>query len=202
VPILSAPIFLLSGSSKVGKTSIARKLADAIGCPTASFGDYVRSRAVTVLGGGSATRQQLQELGQQLVTKDAESFCRSVLSFGGFKPGEPFVLDGLRHLQVLPAIQSIAPDGIPRIIYLEAPTDLRIARWDGAISASELSEVDSHPVEADLVQIRKMADIVIDTQVGIERSVSDVMVWVSRLYPSLAAGRKALHLQEQLGNSS
>jgi shikimate kinase len=188
MPILKYPVFVMSGASRVGKTSLARKVAKALAIPSASFGDYVRSQAALLSPHVSQTRQQLQDLGQKLVMANPELFCRAVLVSGGFTPGQPMVLDGLRHFRLIPILQGIAHGGTLKVIYLEADHNIRMSRWDGVITQSELADVDSHPVEAELEKIRDNADLVVDTRQGLERCFHIILDWISELYPNLLIG--------------
>jgi hypothetical protein len=156
-------------------------------CPFASFGDFVRSQTPDLSRGPTLTRTELQDLGQQLVTKDPVAFCRSVLLSGGFEPDRPLVLDGLRHLALLPVLSSIIA-GPLKIIYVEAAHDLRISRWEDKITEAALLSVDSHAVEADLGGIREIADLVVNTEIGAEAAFCGLIDWITGLYPDLGTG--------------
>jgi adenylate kinase family enzyme len=189
MPILEYPIFIFSGASRVGKTSLARKVASALGVSSASFGDYVRSQATLLLNERMATRQQLQDIGQKLVMENPELLCCRVLAAGGFTPGRPMILDGLRHFRLVPVLQKMSPGAVLKLVYVEATQDLRIDRWDGEITRSELANVDSHPVEAELMDIRDNADLIVDTRQGLEQCFRIVIEWIVELYPYLGVDR-------------
>jgi hypothetical protein len=107
MPVLGIPAYVFSGSPKVGKTSLSKRLANELGCPFASFGDYVRSRARVLLGDVTPDRRFLQDLGQELVRRDPEGFCRGVLSSTPSSRERPIVLDGLRHIVLLPILAEV-----------------------------------------------------------------------------------------------
>ena len=113
-----------SGKMGSGKTSTSIAVANALACGYASFGGYLRDLVVN-RGGDPDCRQTLQDLGQHLVQQDAESFCRNVLARADFVPGGDFVLDGVRHVQVLEHLDRIAAPSDVRLIFLKADTELR-----------------------------------------------------------------------------
>ena len=140
-----------SGKMGSGKTSTSRAVASALACGHASFGDYLRD-VVTGRGGDPDCRESLQDLGQSRIEQDAESFCRDVLAAGGFVLGEDFVLDGIRHVDVLPHLVRIAAPSEVRRIFLEPDAGLRSIRV-GERSAKEWEDFNraaSHVVEADM----------------------------------------------------
>src|SRR5690349_9905815 len=100
-------IIAFSGLPQTGKTTLARLLARELQCKFVSFGDFVRREALN-RGILNATRQDLQNLGQSLVTENVREFCRNVLRTVNFSPGEQVVLDGVRHQKVLEVISEIS----------------------------------------------------------------------------------------------
>ena len=156
-----APISLLvcfSGKIGSGKTSTSRAVASALGCGRASFGDYLRDE-VAARGDDSFCRKSIQDLGQARIEQDAESFCRDVLAAGGFIPGEDFVLDGIRHVEVLPHLVSISAPSEVRLIFLKADAELRSIRVaDRSASVPEdFARATNHVVEADMEEELPMA---------------------------------------------
>ena len=59
-------------------------------------------------------------------------------------------------------------------------------RWGSTVTRRELSIVDSHPVEADLAQLRERADLVVGTAGGFKQAFHTMKVWIRRRYPQLA----------------
>jgi len=186
--VLGMPVFIVSGAPKVGKTSIAVKLAEDLRCPLVSFGDYVRAQARALLGDISPTRGFLQDLGQELVSRNPERFCREVLSSIISIKERPVVIDGLRHVALLPYIATLLDATEVNLIFVEASPEARVERWGAEITRLDLEVIDSHPVEADLSQIREKAHIIIDTQTGFEEACRALREWASRVYPSPQSG--------------
>ena len=140
-----------SGKIGSGKTSASIAVANALACGYASFGGYLRDLVVD-RGGDPDCRRTLQDLGQHLIQQDAESFCRNVLARADFVPGGDFVLDGVRHFQVLEHLHRIAAPSDVRLIFLEAHSELR-ARRAGERStgdSKDFARAGGHVVEADM----------------------------------------------------
>ena len=147
-----------SGKIGSGKTSTSRAVASALECGRTSFGGYLRDE-VAGRGGDPYCRKLLQDLGQSRIEQNAGSFCREVLAAGGFVPGEDFVLDGIRHVDVLPHLVRIAAPSEVRLIFLEADAGLRSIRVEerSARVREDFDRVASHVVEADMEDELPMA---------------------------------------------
>ncbi len=184
--ILGAPVFIIGGSPKVGKSSLAAKLSKELNCPLLSFGDHVRARARILLGNVAPTRYFLQDLGQELVSQDPETFCREVLSSAVLSRKRPVVIDGLRHMSLLPFLSKLLDGRELNVIFVEASPEARIKRWGAEITRLELTTIDTHPVEAGMAQIREHADLVVDTQTGFSEAYQKILQWITRAYPSVA----------------
>ena len=146
-----ALLVCFSGKIGSGKTSISSAVAKALGCGYTSFSDYLRD-VVEKRGGDPDCRELLQDLGQSRIKQNAELFCRDALAGAGFVPGENFVLDGVRHVQVLQHLSEIAAPSEVRLIFLEAGAGLRSLRV-GQRSAREgrdFKRAENHVVEADM----------------------------------------------------
>jgi cytidylate kinase len=168
-------IIIFSGLPQTGKTTLSRRLALELGCKFVSFGDFVR-REATRQGIDNPTRQDLQDLGQQLVKINPERFCQRVLESVNFTPGEELVMDGLRHKKVLDVLSQITHNQPIKLIYLTASPEIRRSRCPQDI---DLASVDSHEVESSSeTEIRPLADLVINTQANQINTVESISDWV------------------------
>ena len=152
-PAVAATTLLVCFSGKIGsgKTSISRAVARRLECRRTSFGGYLRNEVVRH-GGDPKCRKSLQDLGQSRIEQDAESFSRDVLSAGGFVAGEDFVLDGIRHVDVLPHLARIAAPSEVRLIFLKADAGLRSIRVGERSDRAreDFDRATGHVVEADM----------------------------------------------------
>ncbi len=173
-------IIVLTGPIKSGKTTLSRLLADALRVPLASFGRYIRSKAQR-RGIPPDSREQLQQLGLQLVSGDVQLLCRGVLNDVGFVSGKDLVIEGVRHVSVLTTIKDIAPGQIIRLVYLESSVEDRAKR--AGISVEQMRILDSHPVEREIPILKSMADLVMDTSAPAESTFHQLHQWVRLTCP-------------------
>jgi cytidylate kinase len=180
-------IIVFGGSSRTGKTTLARRLADLLRCKFVSFGDNVRSEAKR-RGILAPTRKDLQDLGQELVQTDVLSFCRDVLTTVGFSPGEPLVIDGLRHTEALQAISDLSGGQSIKLIYLYASVEIRNRRSGTAGGKSDVRNIDAHEVESQTnSQLREMADLAVDASRGVSEVFAQIANWVREEYQEHSA---------------
>jgi dephospho-CoA kinase len=142
-------VIALSSRIGAGKSTIAKALSERLGWPRVSFGDYVRDVARSQ--GVQESRSTLQELGESLIQPDAAGFAKAVLSKVGFKSGA--VVDGIRHLEILCALQKIAAPLSVHLIYVDIAEEMRIQRLtERGMTADEIAMADSHSTE---MQVRE-----------------------------------------------
>jgi dephospho-CoA kinase len=159
----SSIVVCFSGRIGSGKSSVTEALQQALGWKRAGFGDYLR-QLIAESGGDPNSRKVLQDLGQSLVESEPDAFCGAVLASGRFRQGEPFLLDGIRHVNIYRLIGKLVAPSQVRLIHLEvddAHVRDRVAeRPDGT---ADLARAERHRVEADLSQsLPHIADVVLD----------------------------------------
>ena len=92
-------------------------------------------------------RLEGKELGQSLVQRDAAGFTKAVISNVGFKSG--VVVDGVRHLEILQALQRLAAPLPVHLIYVDTAEQVRIQRLaQRGMTVDEIRTADSHSTEA------------------------------------------------------
>ena len=156
-------------------------LSNELGCPLVSFGEV--PALALIAGETHPSREALQDLGQELVRREPEAFCRGALSSATLRQDGPVVIDGLRHIALLPVLAKLLEGRHLIVIFVDAPVEERVERLGGGLTVADLNKIDAHPVEAQLAQIRERADIVIDTRLGLEESFQVLWDWLSRTTP-------------------
>ena len=152
----------MSGQIGSGKSSVSRAVAEELGWKRTGFGDFLRVELARA-GGDPTSRPELQELGQQRVATDPTEFCRAVLAAGGFAPGADFVVDGVRHNEILQILGRLAAPSTVRLVYLDATELRRSERAAIRDSDADFSRAQTHQVEAESGDaLRNQADIVVD----------------------------------------
>lgn len=156
-------LLCFSGQIGSGKSSVSTAAAEALGWPRTGFGDYLRAEVRR--SGGDPSREQLQNLGQFRVDADPAAFCRDVLAFGGFTPGMNFVVDGIRHVDVLTILRNLAAPSVARLVFLQAGDANRAARVEKRSDCDDLARAQRHRVEAELCDaLPQRADAIIDAE--------------------------------------
>jgi cytidylate kinase len=92
---MNPAVLAIAGPIGSGKTT-ATLLAQRLGWPQDGYGDTIR--AIATARGLPASRSILQQLGMELTGTGWGTFTRLVLDHARWAPGQPLILDGLRHL--------------------------------------------------------------------------------------------------------
>ena len=168
-----------AGKIGSGKSTVSVEVARALGWSRASFGDYLRTRAQS--SGFDQSREVLQEMGASLVEKDASEFCRAVLAHYKWNAGEPLVIDGIRHAEVISALRRLVAPLELRIVFLDVPDEQRLERLqkiDLAV-AQNLKEVELHSTEQQVrEQLQQLADLRLSGEKPVPELVSTVVNWI------------------------
>ena len=167
-----------SGQIGSGKSSVSAAVAEALGWHRTGFGDFLRAELARS-GADPASRQALQELGQQRVDSDPEAFCRDVLSAGGFQPGDDFVIEGVRHVAIFRILRAQASPSIARLLFLQASNAARTARVEARSDNADFERAGGHRVEAELRDaLPEHADAVIDADRPLAEVVADCVALI------------------------
>lgn len=172
-------VVCFSGKIGSGKSSVSKGVARALAWKHAAFGDYLRSE-LQRRGGDATSREELQEFGQQQIEDDLVGCCTAVLAYGGIKPEDSFVLDGVRHVDVFHHIaQTVAPTPT-RLLFLATDDVSRRLRVALRPDRDDLPRAETHRVESELsVDLQKLADGIIDATAPLEKVTADCLVKIN-----------------------
>lgn len=169
----------LSGQLGSGKSTLAESLAEALSGQKAAFGDYVRDLAK--LSGASVERASLQKIGEAAVRRDPVAFVHAFLTWADPKLDCPFIIDGVRHIDIDKALRVWATgEGADYLAILVVASDHVRAdrRTDGVLTT--LTELDAHPVERESVTaLPDVVDFKVAGDSGVEQAVAAISEWVS-----------------------
>lgn len=175
------PIVLgIAGKIGSGKSTLSEELARGLGWPRASFGDFLRNVAKS--RGLEESREVLQELGESFIERGANEFCRAVLAHYKWNSGEPLIIDGIRHTEVVEELRRLVAPLELRIIYLDVDDKTRFERLkqlDENMEQDKLELVESHRTEEQVKdRLPALADLRLPGDQSISELVSKVINWV------------------------
>jgi dephospho-CoA kinase len=174
-----AMVVAIAGKIGSGKTTLTKSLANELGWPSASFGDYVRSAATA--RGLTESRKNLQELGTLLLRSDPHAFCSDVLANAPWQAGESLIIDGLRHAETVPILRELVAPAVLKVVLIEISEHTRlnrlIARGDG--DASAIAVIEEHSSEHQVGSVlRALADLIVGGDRPRSVIVSELTNWI------------------------
>lgn len=157
-------VVAIAGPIGSGKTTTATLLAQQMAWPQAGYGDTIR--AIAAGRGLPVNRQNLQELGLDLISRGWDAFTVLVLQHARWVSGQPLVLDGLRHPGAAAALRTAVTPLSVIIVYLDLPADIAAARarCRDQDAGQPFSDSAAHATELDLPGVREMADLAISAR--------------------------------------
>jgi hypothetical protein len=168
-------LLCFSGQIGSGKSSVSTAVAEALGWRRTGFGDYLRSE-IARLGGDPNDRKSLQDLGQARVDVNPAAFCRDVLLFGGFQPGDDFVIDGIRHVSIFELLARLSHPNEARLLFLAAGVVARNARVGVRSDAEDFARASAHRVEEELRRaLPERANGIVDADQQLNCVVADCL---------------------------
>lgn len=172
-------LLVFSGSIASGKSTLSREIAASLGWQRVSFGDYVRT--VVQRQGLDESREVLQAVGASLIEQGLQQFCQSVLAQVNWKPGQPLVVEGLRHAEIVSILRQIVAPLELRLIFIAANEQTREARLaeKGLTDRTQQQQIEAHSTEAQVKTVLpKMADLTVDGTRTIEELVAEIVQWI------------------------
>jgi dephospho-CoA kinase len=167
----------ISGGIGSGKTALANEVSEKLGCHKVGFGDYVRSLAEEQ--GLEPSRENLQTLGEQLVTSNLEEFCTAVLFQKGWKKDSHLVVEGIRHTEVVETIKRVISPVQFELVYINLPLEerkLRLEKRQNIHDAQNIVQYDQHSTEKQTQnELLDVASIFIDGNTPIEQQALEVI---------------------------
>jgi dephospho-CoA kinase len=159
---MKPPVLALAGKIASGKTTISQYLANTLDYPWVGFGAYVRAEAQR--HGLNDSRTSLQQLGATLLERDMELFCKAVLRDAGWMPGQPIVIDGVRHAEVIRVLRNLVAPQCLVVVLVDVPEIVRAQRLiERGVSLAEQHQQEIHSTEVQThTLLPALADILVD----------------------------------------
>jgi dephospho-CoA kinase len=156
-------VLALAGKINSGKSTIGGIYAKVYNCPYVSFGEYVRY--ITRQRDLPDIRENWQKIGEELVETDANLFCRAVLAQADWKPGQPLVIDGIRHAKISNLLKEIVAPSRYILTLIEVDEHIRQERLhrEGVDQSDLIERIESHSTESQVkTLIPQIADFIIN----------------------------------------
>ena len=179
---LKPVVICLSSRIGAGKSSLANSLATAVGWGHTSFGDYVRE--IAKQRGSDPSREVLQQIGEELISADVQSFSQAVISQTDWQRG--CVIDGIRHIQAYQAIKKIVSPLPTYLVFVDIDESVRRKRLhERGMTDNQIDAADRHSTEAQVRGVLKQqADIVLEGS----RDIPDLVMAVRTFIHAKQAG--------------
>jgi dephospho-CoA kinase len=169
----------VAGRIGSGKTTLASELASRIGCPRASFGEFVRS-AAQARGLDSTDRTILQDLGDELIAGGWTSFVEAVLVQAGYSSG-PVVIDGIRHRSAIETLRPLLEPTPLVVVAVDISDEERRERLrERGLESDDVDSADAHVNESEVDAVIGAADLVVPAHLSVDDACSTVLEWISR----------------------
>ncbi|MBL8379609.1 MAG: hypothetical protein JNM79_17205 [Burkholderiales bacterium] len=167
-----------SGRIGSGKSTLTARMSEMLGWPRASFGDYVRSVAIS-RNSNVDSRLVLANLGGQLIDELGwNEFCARVLSSAGWVSPGNILIDGIRHVEAICTLRRLCLPASLFHIHIDLSDEMAKTRQIGK-GVLELSGGERHSTEiqvrtslAEIADLKLPATIMLEEQV---RQVSDFL---------------------------
>lgn len=151
----------ISGGACSGKSTLARALAEKIGCATTSFGDILRRYSVRE--GLAVDRPTLQALGAGLIAKlNYDGFLQWIVAHSVELPWDgTFVLEGIRHEKMCEALKAAYPKSVLIHCDVDRETQVRRMLSRESMMMAKVEEILGHELEQAIEPMKAVADLVV-----------------------------------------
>ncbi|HVW98671.1 MAG TPA: hypothetical protein VHA56_22075 [Mucilaginibacter sp.] len=150
------------GRISSGKSTLAKRICNHYQAKTLSFGKYLFDYSQAQ--GLPTEREDLQALGEQFIANDPSLFFQNVLNSQTNLP-QIIVIEGIRHKAIFNEIKTRFTNAV--FAFIDVPIDIRykwyierIKAGDSKISFEKFVEIDSHPVECEINDIKVSCDLI------------------------------------------
>jgi dephospho-CoA kinase len=172
-------VVAFGGRIASGKSTLATAVVGQLEIPSVSFGDAVRAEAAR--RGLPADRATLQGLGDELIAAGWDTFVDTVVRQAHWDGVEPLVVDGVRHVEAVRALERRCAPHPVVVVFIEAAPDQRAQRLARrGVGDQDIVAADSHPNEADLPAVRDRADVVIDNGAELHDALEATLAALAR----------------------
>jgi dephospho-CoA kinase len=172
-------VLAFSGSIGSGKSTLSLSVTKALNWPYNSFGNYVRT--VALRRGLGESREALQEVGESLIQEGWEQFCKSVLAQTTWEPGEPLVVDGVRHVEAVEMLRLLVVPSELLLIHIGLNEPTRKARLykRSPDDYAQIQSIEDHSTEVQVKrQLPQMANLIVAGERSTDDVTREILIWI------------------------
>ncbi len=166
-PKKNAKVVGFSALAKGGDKEIATSVANQAQLTRVSFGHWLQSNAR--LPQNEPPRLVLQARGNEIIRERGELFLSlEVLRGVDNLLQDAFVIEGIRHLNVLESVRSVVGPDRFVLAFVERPLKDRVERLqrEERLTKEQVRQVMNDPTEQQIPEIRKLANYTLDGNEG------------------------------------
>ncbi len=91
-------------------------------------------------------------------------------------PGVPLIIDGVRHVEAVHALESLTTPSPVTVVFVDTPLQTRKERFAAREPEDSFEAADSHPVERDAgTRLRQLANHVVDGAAPVADTVGQLV---------------------------
>lgn len=174
---MTSNIICFSGGIGSGKSTLSLELSKKIGWKATSFGNFLRNLAFERKLDPS--RENLQFLGEEMISNGTDNFCNSVLRFCNWVQIENLIIDGIRHSEILESIKRTTKPSNVFLVYIELDLADRSSRLPEQ-EKNKLAQYETHSTELQVKSnLKKLSDLIIDGNQSVDNSCSLIISFLT-----------------------
>ena len=152
-------IVCIVGKIASGKTTVANELAALMKGEQFSISDYLKY-CLKQNGIENPSRTQLQELGEDCISKGWDDFCENFLTFINYDKHKTYIIDGIRHRNFFISLCNKSYPINPVLVFLDVNDEVLEYR---KCERQEIKYDEKRLAEGNLTDLFKLADIIVKT---------------------------------------
>jgi dephospho-CoA kinase len=173
-------IVAFAGQIASGKTKLSTELSQILSWKRGSFGDYLRYTAGVY--GLPESREQLQQLGDELIRSGWSEFCWKVLNHATWQSGENLIIDGIRHVEAFENLKVVCSPQLVYLVFVNTGDEIRLTRFQQREThePNKLAQHEQHSSEAQSHLLKNKANFVLDGSKTIDDLIIELLNWVKK----------------------
>ncbi|KFM99109.1 hypothetical protein D0U04_20710 [Bacillus clarus] len=167
----------IAGKIGSGKSTLSNEIAKHLKCNTINTGDYFR--AISLKRNLSTDRSTLQQLGNETISIGWDYFSKELLNFANWSNEKNLLIAGIRNVKLYEQLKKDIHPNKFYLIYIDTLDEVRRVRIKERVETEK--KLDFHPVEAQVEELKKFADLILDNNRQIDMVKEDALIWIKNI---------------------